>query len=362
MNDEFYMNYALQLAAGAVGQTSPNPTVGAVIVRDGEIVGMGVHLKAGEPHAEIHALNMAGSKAEKGTLYVTLEPCSHYGQTPPCTKAVIESGLEKVIIASTDQNSLVAGQGIEKLKQAGIEVVTGLLQEKADQLNEPFFHFIKQRKPYVTVKQAVTLDGKTAAKTGDSKWISGEESRRDVHHDRSLHDAILVGINTVLSDDPRLTNRNEENTRQPIRLILDTFLKVPYTANVVTDGAAPTWIITGSKADPGKAAKLKKKGVFVYAMSTPDLSIEEVLVFLGKKGVMSLYVEGGATVQTSFLKSGHVNRLITYLSPKLIGGEDALGMFNDMEIKTMKEAKHLRFLSVEQMGEDIKIISTLEIG
>jgi len=264
MNDEFYMNYALQLVAGAVGQTSPNPTVGAVIVRDGEIVGMGVHLKSGEPHAEIHALNMAGTKAKKGILYVTLEPCSHYGRTSPCTDAVIKAGLEKVVIASTDPNSLVAGKGIEKLKQAGIEVIMGVLQEKGDQLNQHFFHYIKQRKPFVTLKQAVTFDGKMAAKTGDSKWISGEASRRDVHNDRSRNDAIMVGINTVLSDDPRLTNRNEEHAKQPIRLVLDTHLKIPYTAKIVTDGAAPTWIITGSKADQKKADILKNRDIFVF--------------------------------------------------------------------------------------------------
>lgn len=207
MNDEYYMTLALHLARGTLGQTSPNPVVGAVVVKDHQIVGMGAHLKAGEPHAEVHAIRMAGDKAKAATLYVTLEPCSHYGKTPPWADLIVASEMKKVVIATTDPNRKVADKGIEKLKNAGIEVEVGLLQQEAQELNKVFFYHIQTGLPYVTLKTAVSLDGKTATVSGESKWITGEEARADVHQFRHQHDGILVGVNTVITDNPSLTTR-----------------------------------------------------------------------------------------------------------------------------------------------------------
>lgn len=246
MQDEDYMRLALDLAKSTQGQTSPNPVVGAVIVKNHQIIGMGAHLKAGEPHAEVHAIGMAGEKAKGATLYVTLEPCSHFGKTPPCSNLVIATGIKKVFVATTDPNPQVAGTGIERMRQAGIEVEIGLLQEEAREVNKLFFYNIRTGLPYVTLKSAVSLDGKTATITGESKWITGEEARADVHQLCHEHDAILVGVNTVLIDDPSLTARIKNGAKNPIRVILDTHLRTPLNAKVINDKAAPTWIVTGS--------------------------------------------------------------------------------------------------------------------
>ena len=360
MKDEYYMKIALELAEASQGQTSPNPVVGAVIVKNGEIGGMGSHLKAGEHHAEIHALNMAGERARGGTIYVTLEPCSHFGKTPPCADAVISAGIVKVVIASTDSNPLVAGKGIQRLKNAGIEVVTGICEEEARRLNESFFYYMKHHIPYVTLKHAVTLDGKTATKTGHSKWITSELSRKDVHNDRGRHDAILVGIQTVMIDDPSLTNRDGDNGRQPIRIVLDTDLKMPLDKKLVNDGESPTWIFTGSDVSDEKVAAFKNKPVQICKLSQPTIDINELLVVLGQKGITSLYVEGGQAIHSSFLKSGKVNRLVTYIAPKIVGGIDAPSMFTDLQITNMNDAISLEFEHVERIGNDIKMTSILK--
>lgn len=359
MQDEFYMKIALELAKASQGQTSPNPVVGAVIVKNGEIMGIGSHLKAGEQHAEIHALTMAGDRASGGTIYLTLEPCSHYGKTPPCTDAVITAGIVKAVIASTDNNPLVAGKGIENLQDAGIEVVTGICEEEARRLNESFFYYMRHRIPFITLKNAITLDGKTATKTGHSKWITGEQSRKDVHSDRGRHDAILVGIRTVMQDDPSLTNRDGDNGRQPIRVVLDTHLNMPLDKKLVNAGESPTWIFTGSEVNEEKITCFKDKPVQIYKLSQPEIDINELLVVLGQKGITSLYVEGGKTIHTSFLKTGRVNRLVTYVAPKILGGL-ALSMFSDLQILTMKDTYQLKFEQVEQIGKDIKITSILK--
>ncbi|WP_142919190.1 bifunctional diaminohydroxyphosphoribosylaminopyrimidine deaminase/5-amino-6-(5-phosphoribosylamino)uracil reductase RibD [Peribacillus saganii] len=360
MDEQFYMNLALELASATRGQTAPNPMVGSVIVNNGEIVGMGAHLIAGEPHAEVHALRMAGEKAKGAAIYVTLEPCSHYGRTPPCAEAIIAAGIKRVIIASQDPNPHVSGKGIKLMKEAGIEVTIGVLAQKADKLNEVFFYNMAKQLPFVTMKQAITLDGKIATKTGHSKWITGELARQDVHIDRSVHDAILVGSNTILRDNPRLTNRSQTSKRQLIRLILDTNLNIPKDSNVLTDGAAPTWIITGSEITDEKAAQYANEYIKVIRMSTPEIQIEETLKVLFENGITSIYVEGGQQVNASFLKSGFVNRIVTYLSPKIIGGSEAPNMIGDLQIMTMSEAFQLSFESIEQLGDDIKITSKLK--
>lgn len=361
MTDEFYMSLALDLAGTTKQQTSPNPAVGAVIVSNGEIVGLGAHLKAGSPHAEIHALRMAGSQANGSTVYVTLEPCSHYGKTPPCANALIEAGVSRVVIAAQDPNPLVAGKGLQLLRDAGIEVTTDILLERAQALNKVFFAYIQQRKPFVTLKQAITLDGKIAAKRGIGEQITSKESQVDVHKDRENHDAILVGIGTVCSDNPRLTNRLGNTKKQPIRIILDTHLRIKPDRLVIMDSSAPTWIVTGSKASAEKIAQLSQiSHVEILQLSNPLIDIEELLLELGKRQIMKLYVEGGQTVNASFLKSGSINQLITYIAPKIVGGTNAIPMFSDLGVKQMENAFELKLQEIHKIGEDLKIVSVLK--
>lgn len=357
MTDEFYMNFALQLAQITEGQTNPNPVVGAVIVKDQEIIGFGAHLKAGTPHAEVNALQMAGDKANGSTIYVTLEPCSHYGRTPPCANALVNAGIKRVVIASLDPNPLVAGKGVNILENAGIEVTTGVLEEKANLLNEAFFHFIQHEVPFVTLKQAITLDGKLSSENGVGEAITGMDVQYDVHKDREANDAILVGIGTVLADNPSLTNRLGNTTKQPIRVILDTNLNMPHNAKVITEDITTTVIFTGSEVSKEKIKSFPQAHVEIVQCKKTTISIEEVLKELGKRNIMKLYVEGGGKVNASFLKSGYVNQVITYIAPKLIGGNGGVNMIGDLNNHYVKDAYPLKFEHVEMIGEDIKIIS-----
>lgn len=352
MNDEYYMQIALNLARSAAGQTSPNPPVGSVVVKDGEILGMGAHLRAGEPHAEVHALTMAGDRAKGATIYVTLEPCSHHGKTPPCADLIIERGIRRVVVAVTDPNEKVAGRGIQKLRAAGIEVVQGIRQQEAESVNAVFFHYTQTKTPYVTMKSAVSLDGKTATHTGDSMWITGEESRLDVHQYRHTHDAILVGVGTVLADNPSLTTRLPNGGKNPIRIILDRKLRTPLDAKVVNDQEAETWIFT--EADDHSPFLDKKR---VTMIRLDQLTIEKVLQELGKRNVMSLFVEGGATVNGSFLDSRKINQLITYMAPKLIGGQQSPTSIGGEGFASMAEILPLEIKQVEMVGPDIKIVA-----
>lgn len=357
MNDYDYMQLALNLAQSADGQTTPNPLVGAVVVKDNQILGMGAHLKAGEPHAEIHALTMAGEKAKGATIYVTLEPCSHHGRTPPCADLIIKKELKRVVIATTDPNPKVAGRGIAKLRNAGIDVEVGLLKAEADQINQIFYHYIKTKKPFVTLKSATSLDGKIATVTGESQWITGEEARRDVHQYRHQHDAILVGVGTVLADNPTLTTRLQLGGKNPTRIILDHKLRTPLDANVVRDGKAETWIITSSSASPEKIANLREAGVKVLQVSNERIQIGEMLTLLGEHGISSLFVEGGAEVNGSFLLEGAVNQVVTYIAPKLIGGKFAPTAFGGTGIEKIDDVLSLEIKHIEKIGEDIKVIS-----
>ena len=357
MNDSFYMNLALNLARGTLGQTSPNPVVGAVLVKDGQIIGMGAHLRAGEPHAEVHAVQMAGDQVKGSTLYVTLEPCSHYGKTPPCSDLIIKSGVKKVFVATTDPNPQVAGTGIERMTKAGIEVKVGILQEEARDLNKIFFYNIQTGLPYVTLKSAVSLDGKTATVTGESKWITGEESRADVHHLRHQHDGIMVGINTVLKDNPSLTTRLLVGGKNPIRIILDTHLRTPLDAQVIIDQQAPTWIVTGAEVDQNRVSQFSELGIEVLKMESQKISIKEMIVVLGKRGITSLFVEGGAEVHGSFLKEHAFQQIITYIAPKLIGGKNAPTSFGGQGIEHIAEAVSLNIKQVDRIGSDIRIIA-----
>ncbi|WP_077621016.1 bifunctional diaminohydroxyphosphoribosylaminopyrimidine deaminase/5-amino-6-(5-phosphoribosylamino)uracil reductase RibD [Bacillus sinesaloumensis] len=353
------MNLAINVASAGVGQTTPNPVVGAVVVNEGRVVGIGAHLKAGEPHAEVHAIRMAGDKAHNATVYVTLEPCSHHGKTPPCADLLVNNQVKRVVIATTDPNPLVAGNGIAKLKAAGIEVEVGVCKEQADELNAVFYHYLDKKVPYVTLKSATTLDGKIATVSGESKWITGEAARSDVHLYRSIHDAILVGVNTVLVDNPSLTTRLPNGTgKNPIRIILDSTLRTPLDSQVVNDGMAETWIVVTNKVGKERINSfLDKKGVRVLQLQESSLSISSVLTLLAEEGISSVFVEGGAEVNGSFLKEKAINQVILYLAPKLIGGKQAPTAIGGAGIQSINEALQLNIKSVELVGNDIKVVA-----
>lgn len=354
------MELALSLASNVNGQTSPNPPVGAVIVKDGRIVGMGAHLRAGDKHAEIIAIEQAKSACLNADLYVSLEPCAHVGKTPPCVDAILRHRFRRVYIAAIDPNPLVGGKGIERLKQADIEVTTHVCNEQAKKLYASFFHYIQTTTPYVTMKTAMTIDGKIATATGDSKWITGEQARFDVHLERQRHDAILVGIQTILSDNPLLTTRLPQGSINPIRIVLDTTLRMPVHAHVVTDGAAKTLIFCSSKALESKQRELEKKSfVEVIRLSTPTIDIPTVLDVLGQKGIVTLLVEGGSSINASFIEARKVNRIVTYIAPKLLGGKNAFTPISGLGIQSIRDAMEFQFEQVEMIGQDLKLVGRL---
>ncbi|WP_101842316.1 bifunctional diaminohydroxyphosphoribosylaminopyrimidine deaminase/5-amino-6-(5-phosphoribosylamino)uracil reductase RibD [Halobacillus sp. Marseille-P3879] len=361
--DQQYMRMAIEMAKGTVGQTTPNPSVAAVVVKDNQVVGLGVHVKAGEPHAEVHALRMAGEKAEGADIYVTLEPCSHFGRTPPCAQAVIDAGIKRAVIASHDPNPKVSGRGIKMMETAGVEVTTAVLKEEADQLNRAFFHYIQTERPYVRLKSAISMDGKIATSTGESQWITGREAREDGHRYRHQSAAILVGINTVLMDNPKLTTRIDGGGRNPVRVVLDTHLRIPESAQLIQDPAAPTWIFTGINHDQTQKTALESHShVHVISFDTPEVKPAAVLQYLGEQKITSLLIEGGATVADTFVRAGLVNEVITYMAPKLIGGKEALTSVAGKGVSELKNVDRFEFVSSERIGEDLKIISVKKEG
>ncbi|TVP82803.1 MAG: bifunctional diaminohydroxyphosphoribosylaminopyrimidine deaminase/5-amino-6-(5-phosphoribosylamino)uracil reductase RibD [Alkalicoccus sp.] len=352
---ENYMKLAIEMAASAKGQTSPNPLVGAVIVKQGEVIGLGAHLKAGEKHAEKHALDMAGSRAEGADMYVTLEPCSHTGRTPPCADAVIDAGIKRVFIGSDDPDPRVSGRGINKLRKAGVEVHTGFLKEEADALNFVFFHFAVTKTPYVTLKMAASIDGKIAASSGESKWITGSASRMDGHFLRHENDAILAGIETILADNPLLTTRLPQGGKNPLRIILDSRLRIPSDAKALNE-EAPSWIFTTEQAEESRIKELREAGVTVTVMSGFTIQLDEVMEKLGQADVSSLLVEGGGTVHDSFLREKLFQQVVLYMAPLLIGGKDAPSSVSGSGIHRLADVPRLKLLSVERLGEDTKHI------
>lgn len=360
------MQLALDLAESARGKTNPNPLVGAIIVKDGVIAGTGIHRKAGEPHAEVHAFRMAGEYAKGATLYVTLEPCSHYGKTPPCANLVKDSGVSRVVVAMQDPNPEVAGRGIELIRSAGIEVEVGVLEEKAKRLNERFIHNMLTNRPFVISKFAMTLDGKIATHTGHSKWITGEPSRYTVHQLRNEVDAILVGIGTVLADNPSLTTRlpDEKNSKNPIRVILDSELRVPFDANVVSTAEAKTIIVTSEQAEQEKLAALGEKGVdFIFVPKTETgLDLDVMLTELYKKGITDVLVEGGSEINASFLRAGLIDKYLIYIAPKLLGGRNSLTPFTGYDVNQMDEALHVTFDKIDKIGDDLCITAYPKLG
>jgi diaminohydroxyphosphoribosylaminopyrimidine deaminase / 5-amino-6-(5-phosphoribosylamino)uracil reductase len=355
-NHEFYMELALKNASAMKGQTDPNPLVGAVIVNDNRVVGIGAHLKAGEPHAEIHALRMAGEAAKGGTIYVTLEPCSHYGRTGPCAVAIVEAGIKRVVIATLDPNPVVSGNGVKILKDAGIEVIIGVHQEESQKMNEVFNKFIVEKKPFVTLKSGNTLDGKIATYASNSKWITSEQSRHDVHLLRNENMAILVGVNTVIKDNPELTARIP-NGRNPIRVILDSTLKIPLDSKVVTDNLAETWIFTCQKYDQDKEKTLKSIGMKVFPTNGVEkVEPKDVMEILGEHLISSVLIEGGGTINASFLENKCIDKVILYFAPKLIGGKDAPTFLEGAGIEKMSDAVDLVDTSIIKIGKDFKFI------
>ncbi|MBM7623316.1 bifunctional diaminohydroxyphosphoribosylaminopyrimidine deaminase/5-amino-6-(5-phosphoribosylamino)uracil reductase RibD [Sporohalobacter salinus] len=358
--DYDYMKLALKLAAKGRGRTSPNPMVGAVIVKDGEIVGKGYHHAAGKAHAEINALQDAGKKAAGATVYVTLEPCFHYGKTSPCTEALIKAEVDKVIVAMKDPNPKVSGRGLKELAGAGIEVESGLLKEEAKKLNEAFIKYITTGHPFVILKNAMTLDGKIATKTGDSKWISCKESRQYVHQLRDEVDGILVGIGTVLADNPRLTTRLPNcKGEDPIRIVLDNKLKIPLDSNLVTQKSeAETVVVTDRTADKGKVAKLEKAGVrvLVLPVEKDKIDLKALLTKLGEMGIMSLLVEGGSQINTSFLFEELVNKVIYFIAPKIVGGNKAVPVVGGQGVSKVVDGIEFEDYELTTIGDDILIV------
>ena len=353
--DNRYMKMALRLARKGLGRTSPNPMVGAVVVRKGIVVGQGVHQKAGAPHAEPMAIAKAGKKAKGATLYVNLEPCNHFGRTPPCTQAILESGIKKVVFGMSDPNPGVKGGGADRLRSQGVEVVGGILEEDCRRLNEVYIKWITTGLPFVILKAAVSLDGRIATRTGDSKWISNDRSRLMVHRIRNQVDGILVGIGTVVKDDPLLTVRLPQGKiKDPLRIILDPRLRISPTARILA-GSGKTLVVTGTRVPIRKKQELEKKGVEILSMPDREgqISIKDLLSQLGRRGITSLLVEGGAEVYGSFLKERQVDKLVVFIAPCLIGGRKAIGMIGGTGISRMTEALRFKEMKVTRLGGDI---------
>lgn len=357
--DQHYMQLALELAARAMGCTSPNPMVGAVVVKDGRIVGRGYHARAGTPHAEIHALREAGELAAGSVLYVTLEPCCHHGRTGPCTDAIIKARVGRVVLAMTDPNPLVAGHGVQRLQKAGIQVICGVLEEDARRLNEVFIKYITTQLPFVVLKTAMSLDGKIATTSGESQWITGQPAREYVHRLRNIYDAILVGVGTVLADDPSLTTRLPEGGgKDPVRIVLDSKARTPVTARVITQTSpAPTIIVTAPNAPAENLLRLKEAGAQVIEIPSGKGGIDLALLLkeLGRREISSLLVEGGAGVNGSFVAGNLVDKFYWFVAPKLIGGAGAPGPVGDPGIAALRDAISLKNIKLNRYGEDICI-------
>ncbi|MBQ9708809.1 MAG: bifunctional diaminohydroxyphosphoribosylaminopyrimidine deaminase/5-amino-6-(5-phosphoribosylamino)uracil reductase RibD [Firmicutes bacterium] len=324
MTDKEYMQRAIDLALLGAGHTNPNPMVGAVIVKDDRIVSEGYHEKYGDLHAERNALSKCGWKAPGATMYVTLEPCCHHGKQPPCTDAVIASGVSKVFIGSRDPNPLVSGKGVQLLRDAGIEVITDFMREACDAINPVFFHYISTGLPYVISKYAMTMDGKIATRTGASKWITGDAARQRVQEDRGRYAGIMVGIGTVLADDPLLTCRIPGKSN-PVRIICDTNLRIPEDSQIVkTAKDVETIIATGSRVED-KIARLTESGcgVITLPLSEAHIDLKALMKALGERKIDSVYIEGGGKLHWSALHAGMVNKVQVFVAPKIFGGNDA---------------------------------------
>jgi diaminohydroxyphosphoribosylaminopyrimidine deaminase / 5-amino-6-(5-phosphoribosylamino)uracil reductase len=358
------MTLALRLAAKGQGKTSQNPMVGALVVKNGRIVGRGYHHGPGQPHAEILALNQAGPRANGAVLYVTLEPCCHLlKRTPPCVPAVIQSGVRQVWVAMTDPNPMVKGRGIAALRRAGITVTTGIAQEESAQLNRAYLHWVRTGRPYVILKAGMTLDGKVATAKGESRWITGPRARQDTHRLRSQVAAVIVGVGTVLKDNPTLTARLPDRPlkparRQPLRVVLDSTLRTSPRAKVcTTQDRAKTLIVTTSRASQSRRRSLEQAGVEVVSCSAKNgrVSLPALMTMLGKRGITSVLIEGGSIVNAVALREKLVNHIVLYLAPTLMGGQDAKAVIGGRSPERLAQALTLRHVTVRRIGNDFVV-------
>ena len=367
MPEEKYMRRDIKLAKKGSGHVNPNPMVGAVIVRDGEIIGEGYHECYGQLHAERNAIANAkkrGNSLEGSTIYVTLEPCCHYGKTPPCTEAIIEEKIARVVVGSDDPNPLVSGKGFQMLREKGIEVIPHFLKEECDAMNHVFFHYIRTGTPYVAMKYAMTMDGKIACYTGDSKWVTGEESRAHVQTLRNHYKGIMAGIGTVLADDPML-NCRIEGGRDPIRIIADSHLRIPMDSQLVrTAGQQPLIVACLPDADEEKAAQLKEKGIEVLripGVTTADITEEQKEVIslpvlmkeLGARKIDGILLEGGGQLNESALQAGIVDRIYCYIAPKIFGGAQAKTPVEGQGLTRAADAWQFNRIGMQEFGQDI---------
>ena len=357
------MQMALNFAKKREGFTSPNPMVGAVIVKDGKVVGKGYHKAAGEAHAEVNAIDDAGALAKNATLYVTLEPCNHTGRTPPCTEKIVVSGIRRVVAAMNDPNPGVKGGGLDYLKSRGISITVGVCEKQAKRLNEIFIKHVGTKRPFTIVKCAATLDGRIATKTGDSRWVTGEESRQFVHRLRHAVDAIMVGINTVEKDNPSLTTRlttRLKNLKQldPTRIILDTHLRISEKAKLLRlHSDSDTILITGPLVSSDKKTRLEKKGVRIIESPVSDglIDLDRLMDLLGSLGITSLLIEGGGRVFASALSAGIVDKVLFFYAPKILGGDDGIPICKGPGVDLMDNCIPVKDIRVRRFGDDILI-------
>jgi diaminohydroxyphosphoribosylaminopyrimidine deaminase/5-amino-6-(5-phosphoribosylamino)uracil reductase len=358
-DDLRYMRRCLDLARKGAGNVSPNPMVGCIIVKNGKIVGEGYHRKFGGPHAEVYALRAAGAAARNGTVYVSLEPCSHFGKTPPCAEALIEAHVKEVVVAVQDPNPRVSGGGIRALKKIGIRVRCGILRGDAERLNERFFYWMKHQKPFVAMKTGQTMDGRIADSIGRSKWITAQESRKEVHRLRSCFDAVLVGARTVAADDPELTVRYAKG-QSPVRIVLDGSMRSPIRRKIFRTDRVRTILLTSSKAlhaNRRKAVLLERQGVEVVALgSRARLDSALVLKFLASEGITSLLIEGGSATAASFLNDKAVQKIYCFTAPKILGS--GLPAFA-LPVRPLSEALKLKNVRLSMFGEDYLVEGSL---
>jgi diaminohydroxyphosphoribosylaminopyrimidine deaminase/5-amino-6-(5-phosphoribosylamino)uracil reductase len=353
--DRAFLQKTLELAAAGCGYVSPNPMVGAVVVKDGEIVGTGYHRQFGGDHAEVEALREAGHLARGATLYCNLEPCSHFGKTPPCVNRIIDAGISRVVIGTLDPNPLVKGRGVKMLRERGLEVEAGLLEEACHELNESFFKFIAARLPFVTLKVAQSLDGKIADANGQSKWISNEAARKLAHRWRGQNDAILIGIGTALADNPQLTVR-EEPGPQPRRMIVDTNLRLPLSANVLTDDhVAKTIVAIGENCrEREKIAEIEARGAKIWPLRTTNagsVDLRHLMERSAQEGIASIFVEGGRRIFSALLEAELADRLKCFIAPKLVG--DGIPAFQGLPISSLHDAIFLTKIKWENVGDNM---------
>jgi diaminohydroxyphosphoribosylaminopyrimidine deaminase/5-amino-6-(5-phosphoribosylamino)uracil reductase len=351
------MRQALDLAKSAEGETTPDPLVGAVLVKQGRVIASGYHGAVAPPHAETWAIQKAGSAARGSTLYVNLEPCCHYGNTPSCTDNIINSGIKRVVAAIKDPNPLVNGKGFARLRRAGVKLEVGLSAEEARRLNEVFLKYIVTKRPFVVMKTAVTLDGKIATRTGASRWVAGPEALKFAHSLRNLYDAILVGINNVLVDDPQLNVRLVKKIKDPVRIILDAYGRTPPKSKVVTVRGGQTIIVVGSQAPAKKLLTLEKAGAEIMILPAPQgmVSLPALLKNLGERKLTSLLVEGGGEVNASFLQAKLVDKAHFIIAPKIFGGREAKTAVEGTGVALPKDAQWLKSSEISRLGEDYLI-------